>query len=277
VRAEQLTPTLAHHGEGPIWDARLQQLLWVDLLRGDVLFTQPSGDTDRLHVSTVAACVVPRRGGGHVVATERGFTLLDGEGVAEVLADVWDDPSVRMNDGACDPGGSFYCGSMAYGAAAGRGSLYRLDADGSVHRVFDGVTISNGLGWSPDGSVAYYVDSPTQRIDRCSPDLAGREPFVSIDPSLGTPDGLTVDANGGIWVALWGGSAVHRYAPSGDLDFVIELPVAQVSSCAFGGADLDTLFITTSAEDLADPEPAAGALFAVRPGIKGLPTLEYAG
>jgi sugar lactone lactonase YvrE len=277
VRAEQLTPALAHHGEGPIWDARLQRLLWVDLLRGDVLFTHPGGDTDRLHVSTVAACVVPRRAGGHVVATERGFTVLDGDGVADVLADVWEDPSVRMNDGACDPGGSFYCGSMAYGAAAGRGSLYRLDVDGTVHRVFDGVTISNGLGWSPDGSVAYYVDSATQRIDRCSPDLSSRHPFLEIDPSLGTPDGLTVDADGGIWVALWGGAAVHRYAPSGDLDLVIELPVAQVSSCAFGGADLDTLFITTSAEDLADPEPAAGALFAVQPGIKGLTTLEYAG
>jgi len=277
VRAEQLTPALAHHGEGPIWHARIQRLLWVDLLRGDVLFTQSSGDTDRLHVSTVAASVVPRRDGGHVVATERGFALLDGDGLTEVLADVWEDPSVRMNDGACDPGGSFYCGSMAYGAAAGRGSLYRLDVDGTVHRVFDGVTISNGLGWSPDGRVAYYVDSATQRIDRCSSDLGSRQPFVRIDPSVGTPDGLTVDADGGIWVALWGGSAVHRYAPSGDLDLVVELPVAQVSSCAFGGAELDTLFITTSAEDLADPEPAAGALFAVQPGVKGLPTLEYAG
>ena len=278
LRAEQLTPALAHHGEGPVWDSSLGRLLWVDLLAGDLLLTEPTGATERRHVSDVLACVVPRAsGGGHVVATERGFGLLDADGGLTTLPDVWEDPTVRMNDGACDPQGRFFCGSMAYGAAPGRGALYRLDPDRSVHPVHSGVTISNGIGWSPDGSRAYYVDSGTQRIDVCSADLTERRPFVEIDESVGTPDGLTVDAEGGVWVALWGGSAVHRYTSDGTLDLVVTLPVRQVSSCAFGGEDLRTLYITTSAEGLDAPEPGAGALFVAQPGSTGQPTLVFAG
>ena len=276
MRAEQLTDALAYHGEGPVWDAATQRLLWVDMHAGDVLATTADGaDTGRCPVGELAACVVPRAAGGYAVATARGFTLLDADGSHHQLPDVWSDTTVRMNDGGCDPQGRFFCGSMATDAAAGRGAMYRLDPDGSVTQVFTGVTISNGLGWSPDGSVAYYVDTPTLRIDACAPDLSSRRAFASVEG--GAPDGLTVDADGGVWVALWGGHAVHRYAPSGELDAVIELPVAQVTSCAFGGDDLATLFITTSAENLADPEPAAGALFAVTPTVRGLPTLTFAG
>jgi sugar lactone lactonase YvrE len=277
VRAEQLTDAVAYHGEGPVWDDATQRVLWVDMHAGDVLSTSPGGDTARTHYADLVACVVPRASGGYVVATARGFTLVDAAGARDSLPDVWDDATVRMNDGGCDPQGRFFCGSMATDAAAGRGALYRLDPDRSVTRVFDGVTISNGLGWSPDGSVAYYVDTPTQRIDACSPDLTTRRPLVAIPSDVGAPDGLTVDAEGGVWVALWGGHAVHRYAPDGTLSAVVELPVAQVSSCAFGGPDLATLFITTSAENLPDPEPGAGALFAVSPGVPGLPTLPFAG
>jgi sugar lactone lactonase YvrE len=249
----------------------------VDLLAGDLLSTDSAGETERRHVSDVLACLAPRAAGGHVLATERGFSLLSADGQVEVLPDVWDDPTVRMNDGGCDPAGRFFCGSMAYDAATGRGALYRLDPDRSVHLVHSDITISNGLGWSPDGTRAYYVDSGTQRVDLCSPDLTERRPFVSIPASTGTPDGLTVDADGGVWVALWGGAAVHRYSPDSELDQVVRLPAAQVSSCAFGGDDLTTLFITNSAEGLSDPEPGAGALFTVTPGVRGLPTLPYAG
>jgi sugar lactone lactonase YvrE len=277
LQAEQLTPAVAYHGEGPVWDAALSRLLWVDLLNGDLLLTDARGLTERRHVSDVLACVVPRAAGGHVVATERGFGLLTSRGDLTALPDVWGDKTVRMNDGACDPQGRFFCGSMAYGAAPGRGALYRLDPDGSVHHVHSGITISNGIGWSPDGGCAYYIDSGTGRVDVCSPDLAERRPFVKVPETTGTPDGLTVDADGGVWVALWGGSAVHRYSPDGELDQVVSLPVAQVSSCAFGGDDLDTLYITTSTEGLSDPEPGAGALFAVQTGTKGLPTLTFAG
>lgn len=277
--AEQVTRPDAYHAEGPIWDARSGRLMWVDLLRGDVLSLAPSStDTTRVHVDDrVAGCIVPRAAGGWVVATERGFAFLDEAGRIERLEDVWSDPAIRMNDGACDAEGRFFCGSMAYDASPGRGALYRLDPDRSVHTVHTGITISNGIGWAPDGKVAYYIDSPTHRIDVCSPDLSIRRPFVEIPAELGLPDGLTVDAEGGIWVALWGGSAVHRYTAAGALDAVIELPVRQPSSCTFGGDDLGTLFITTSALDLADPEPEAGAIFAVRPGVRGLPANPFAG
>jgi sugar lactone lactonase YvrE len=280
--ADQLTDRVAHHGEGPMWDASAGLVRWVDLLRGDVLSVDPAGGkVGRTPVGTVAACVVPRSDGGLAVATERGFTLLDPDGSAEVLSDVWSDPTVRMNDGACDPQGRFFCGSMAYDASEGRGGLYRLDADRSVHLVLDGVTVSNGLGWSTDRSTAFYVDTPTQRVDAFSYDeesgaLGERRPAIDLRGVDGVPDGLTVDADGGVWVALWGGGAVHRYV-DGVLDLVVEVPVRQVSSCAFGGADLDRLYITTSADGLDDPESGAGALFVAEPGVRGLLPWSYAG
>ena len=277
MRAEQITGPDAHHGEGPIWDNSLGLLMWVDLLRGDVLSCVPGGMVERRHIATLAACVVPRREGGWAVATERGFALVDPDGKIEALPDVWDEPSIRMNDGACDAQGRFYCGSMGYSAELGRGSLFRLDPDRSVHTIYESVTISNGIGWSPDGSKAYYIDSPTQRVDVCSPDLISRESFIEIPPDAGVPDGLTVDADGGIWVALWRGASVRRYTPDGELDDVVALPVRQPTSCAFGGKGLDTLFISTSALDLQEPELAAGAIFAVQPGVKGLPTSPYGG
>lgn len=277
MRADQLTDPIAYHGEGPVWDHFASRLLWVDMLAGDVMATAPDGSaTDRHHVGDVAACVVPRHRGGFAVATERGFVLCDESGgVIERLPDVWDDPSIRMNDGGCDPRGRFFCGTMAYDAERGRGTLYRLDLDRSVHTVLAGVTVSNGIAWSDDGDTVFYVDSPTGRIDAFDfePEtgtFGARRTVVEIAPGSGTPDGMTLDADGGIWVALWGGRAVHRYAPDGQLDEVVELPVLQPSSCAFGGDDLRTLFISTSAERL-EPDEAgpAGALFVARPGVTG--------
>lgn len=282
MRAEQVTPALAYHGEGPVWDAATGVVRWVDMLAGDLLMMEPDGgEVERVHVGEVAACVVPRAQGGLAVATERGFTLLAADGSSEVLPDVWTDQAVRMNDGACDPSGRFLCGSMGYGAPAGKGSLFRLDPDRTVHRLLDDVTISNGLGWTPDGTTLYYVDSPTRRVDAFTYDveqgtMTDRRTAIDLRDLTGVPDGLTVDDEGGVWVALWGGGAVHRYL-DGALDVVVELPVAQVSSCAFGGPSLDRLFITTSAEGLEEPEAAAGALFAVDPGVTGQPTATYGG
>jgi sugar lactone lactonase YvrE len=182
-----------------------------------------------------------------------------------------------MNEGGCDPAGALYCGSMSYSALPGAGTLYRLDVDGSVSVVQEGLTISNGLEWLPSGERAFHNDTPTGQIDVLDWDplrgLHDRRPFVRVD----SPDGLTVDADGGVWTALWGSSAVHRYAPDGSLSFVVELPVAQVTACTFGGAALDELFITTSRENLTDPEPVAGAVFTVRPGVSGLPVRPYGG
>jgi sugar lactone lactonase YvrE len=186
-----------------------------------------------------------------------------------------------MNEGGCDPDGRFWCGSMAYDQRPGAGTVYRLDADGTVAVAFGGVTISNGLDWSPDGSLAYYDDTPTHQVAAFDYDretgLTGRRTFVQLAEDE-NPDGLTVDAEGGVWVALFGAGVVRRYTADGRLDVVVEVPAAQVTACTFGGPRLDRLYITTSRENLPPEEdPLAGALFAVDPGIAGRPVREFVG
>jgi sugar lactone lactonase YvrE len=186
-----------------------------------------------------------------------------------------------MNEGGCDPDGRFWCGSMAYDRRPGGAAVYRLDPDRSVRRVLDGVTISNGLEWSPDGSRAYYDDTATHRVDVFDYDrddgLTARRPFVVLTDAE-RPDGLTVDAEGGVWVALNGSGVVHRYTPAGVLDEVVHLPTPKVTACTFGGPGLDQLFITTSREGMApDDDPVAGSLFRADVGVSGLPVREFAG
>ncbi len=283
MKAEQITAPYADHGEGPVWDQREGVLRWVDMLAGDVLTLDANGTVSRLHVGTVAAALRPRRRGGLVVAVERGFALVEPDGAVGPVQEAFGDSEVRMNDGGCDPRGRFYCGSMAYDMSPGRGALYRFDPDGSITRVLDGVTISNGIVWTPAGDLVYYIDSGTGRVDAFDYDLdraelADRRPVVSVPAEVGMPDGLTLDAEGGLWVALWGGGAVHRYLPDGRLDAVVELPASQVTACAFGGEDLSELYVSTSTleVDRAD-QPAAGALFKVDPGVRGLPAHTFAG
>jgi sugar lactone lactonase YvrE len=252
------------------------------MLAGDVLSLAADGAINRRHVGNVAAVLRPRRQGGAVIGVERGFALEDADGTLTHLDELWTDTRVRMNEGGCDPDGRFYCGSMAYDQRPGAGALYRLDPDGSVRVVLENVTISNGLEWSPDGSRAYYNDTPTQRIDVFDYDgesgLTGRRPFAEIPVEAGGPDGLTVDEEGGVWVALYGGGAVRRYTPEGVLDEVIEVPAKQVTACTFGGSGLDQLFITTSREDLKPGEdPLAGSLFQTAVGVAGLPVRQFVG
>jgi sugar lactone lactonase YvrE len=282
VRAEQLTDPVTYHGEGPVWSEGWGGLRWVDMLDGDVLSLGPDGSIDRRHVDEIAAIVRPRRGGGAVLGIERGFALEEQDGTLRRLGDLWGGDEVRMNEGGCDPDGRFYCGSMAYDQSPGAGSVDRLDPDGQVTVVLDGVTISNGLDWSPDDSIAYYIDTPTHQVSvfDYDPDrgLTGRRTFVEIREGHGDPDGLAVDVEGGVWVALFKGSAVHRYTQAGDLDEVIEVDARQVTACCFGGPDLDRLYITTSRENLQpDDDPLAGSLFTAVPGVAGLPVREFAG
>ena len=281
-RAEQITPADAHHGEGPVWSPSWRGLRWVDMLAGDVLHLDPiSGAVSRWKVGKVAAALRPRRSGGGVIATEREFVVCDEMGgELTSFGEVFADQHLRFNDGACDPAGNFLCGTMAYDETPGAGTLYRLAPDRSVETVLTGVTISNGLAWTADSSTAFYNDTPTGRVDvfdsSSSGELLHRRPFATIDSEIGTPDGLTVDAAGGVWVAIWGGAAVHRYSPEGRIDEVVELPAKNVTACTFGGDDLRELFITTSRIDDED-NPAAGALFRYLPGVTGLPSLPYAG
>lgn len=278
LTAEPVTDPIAHHGEGPVWHPSYAGVRWVDMLAGDILELSDDG-VRRTHVGPVAAAFRPRRGGGTVLAAQRGVRLLDADLRPERdLDELWTDAGIRFNEGGCTPDGAFWCGTMAYDERPGAGRLFRVAPDLTVETVLTGVTISNGLGTSPDGARVYYVDTPTGRVDVF--DLAAgpgtRQPFVHVEG--GHPDGLTVDADGGVWVALWGGGAVHRYSPDGALDIVVHVPVAKVTACTFGGPRLDTLYITTSAEDVdRAAEPLAGALFAVHPEARGLPVLEFAG
>lgn len=281
ISAERFTDVVTHHGEGVGWDPVAGVLRCVDMLAGDVVTLAPGGRVARRwHVGPVAAAWRARDRGGVVVGTRRGFALLDAEGRIEWTRDAWDDPAVRMNDGACDPAGRFWCGSMAYDTAPGAGTLWRLDSDHSMHPVLDQITISNGLVWSLDGRTAYHVDTPTGRIDGyrfdpASGTLTDRRVVAEV---AGNPDGMTIDSEGGLWVALWGGHAVHRYAVDGVRTHVVEVGPAQVTSCAFGGPGLELLYVTTSREGLPDDaDPTAGSVFVADPGIVGVPLATYAG
>ena len=278
--AEQATDPVAFHAEGPVWSARWQGLRWVDMLAGDVMSLAADGTISRRHVGSVAAAVRPRTRGGAVIGVERGFLLEEPDGTLAALDDVWDDDRVRMNEGGCDPHGRFYCGSMAYDQRPGAAALYRLDPDGSVRLVLDNVTVSNGLEWSPDGTLVYFSDTAESRVDVFDYDehagFRHRRTFAHIPG--GKPDGLTVDAAGSVWVALYGGSEVRCYRPDGVLADVVQVPARNVTACTFGGPQLDRLYITTSREGLATgDEPLAGSLFVANVGVTGRPVREFAG
>jgi sugar lactone lactonase YvrE len=278
--AHQLSAPLAEHAEGPVWFANAGQLRFVDMLAGDILTIDADGAlVERRSVGTIAAAFRPRTNGGLIIAVERGFARLSSDGQLTTLPEVWSDPTLRMNDGACDTQGRFLCGSMAYDLTPHRGSLHRLELDGSTTTVLENLTISNGLSFSPDGTSAVLIDSMTQQVRRyrMPADDGPWQEFhvlVDIDLRFGTPDGLCLDAQGGVWVALWNGSAVHRYAASGELTNVVTLPVPQVTACTLGGPDGRTLFITTSSLGIDRKEqPHAGAVFSARVSIAGDPEL----
>lgn len=276
-------------GEGPVWDERDGVLWWLDI-PGQALhrFDPAAGHDDATALGYQVGALVLRTSGGLVLATPQGFEAFDpdrGERSLLVAADA-DNPLTRMNDGKCDPAGRFYAGTMAYDGAAGAGAFYRLDPDLAVTKLFGDTTISNGLAWSADGATLYYIDSMTHRVDAFDVDLAtgaldGRRPFVHIDATPGVPDGMCIDEDGFLWVALFDGAAVHRYSPSGDLDRIVEVPALQVTCCAFGGPDYDELYITTAAQNMSDEDrrlqPDAGSMFRLRPGVAGPPPYPFSG
>ena len=270
-------------GEGPTWDERSARLLWVDILAAEIHRFDPATGQDavlptRQHVGAAK----PRAGGGLVANLRDGIGLYDPDGSFHWLADLAVE-GCRGNDAAVDAGGHLWAGTMRYDESAGGGRLYRVAPGGEVITVLDRVTVSNGVGWSPDGRRMYYVDSPTRRVDVFDVDpgtglVAGRRMFLELGEAPGFPDGLTVDADGCLWVALYGGGAVHRYDPDGRLDGVIEVPTGQVTACAFGGPQLDQLFVTTSRQGLdPDEQPEAGAVFRYDAGVRGAPQHAYAG
>ena len=288
MKAQRITDTISHHGEGPCWWPATGRLRFVDMLAGSVIELDEGGRRGyrRLPVpSPVASVIRPRAGGGAIVATERGLAL----GRAEDLSDLkevvrlYDDLSIRTNEGGCDPDGRFWIGTMSYRRTVGAASVYRRDGPGTRPvRAWGGATTANGLGFSPDGALGYWTDTPTRTVTVFDYDaragLVNPRPFVEIEEGAGKPDGLCVDAEGGVWVALHRGSAVRRYDAEGRLSEVVELPVNKVTACTFGGEDLDRLYITTSRENLPDDvEPASGSVYLADVGVKGLEPLAFAG
>jgi sugar lactone lactonase YvrE len=272
---------LAALGEGPCWDPDRQCLYWVDIPAG-IVHRLAGGAHAAWQAGQPVGAVAVRAEGGLILAARDGFLALDLDtGRVSVIAEVEADrPGNRMNDAACDRTGRMFAGTKAEDDTAGAGSLYRLDPDHRLTTVLTGVTVSNGIGWSPDESLMYYVDSPTRRVDVLDYDPAtgtggNRRPFAELPSGQAVPDGLTVDADGGVWVALWDGGTVLRYELSGQISAMVTLPVLRPTSCAFGGLGLDVLYITTAAGP--GPDSGGGGLFACRPGFTGLPANPYRG
>lgn len=291
---EVVVEAAAEIGEGPCWDPVAQVLWWVDIPAGVLHRYEPSTGTDRrLEVGQPLGAVAARRDGGLVLAVRDGFAVLDPEAPAagglRLLARVEaGDPAMRMNDGGCDRRGRFFAGTMAWARTPGAGSLYRLDPGGAVERVLSGLTLSNGIDWSPDGRTLYLVDSGHHRVDRFDFDeehgrLGGRAPLIALAPGEGMPDGLTVDVEGCLWVALYGRGVVRRFSPDGAAlpAFDVTVPASKVTSCAFGDGDLQSLYVTSARRGLSAEaralEPHAGAVFRARPGVEGRPPATYAG
>ncbi|MEU0188397.1 SMP-30/gluconolactonase/LRE family protein [Streptomyces afghaniensis] len=274
VRAE------AELGEGPTWDAAAGRLLWIDILGSRVHTYDPAtGRRTTRRTEQHVGAVKPRAGGGLVLNLRDGVGLLDPDGAFRWLHHE-PVPGRRANDAAVAPDGALWAGTMRYDEAPGGGTLSRVTGEGSVEVVLDEVAVSNGTGWSPDGRLMYYIDSSTRRVDvfdHADGRISGRRTLAVIEEGAGFPDGLTVDAEGCVWVALWQGSAVRRYTPGGELDRVIELPVPLVTACAFGGPDLTDLYVTTARTGLTEPPALAGSLFVVPGAGKGLVQPAFAG
>lgn len=281
--ARVLVRAASRVGEGPVWDSAAGMLRWVDILAGELHTTDPeSGATTSITVPTLVGAAAPRARGGLVLATREGFATLDGEAFTPRLQVLPD--GHRMNDAACDPRGRYWAGSTDLAFAANEGRLHVLDSDWQSRIILEDLSLPNGMGWSPDGSTYYLVDTTAGEILVFDVDVetglpGGRRLFTAIDPSRGMPDGMTVDTAGCLWVALWGGAAVIRLAPDGSELSVVRLPVVQPSACAFGGPQLDRLFITSARDglNLVDDD-LDGSLFVIDdPGVAGLPATPFGG
>ena len=275
-------------GEGACWLDETQSLLRVDITAGLVHRWSPAtGEqrTDRFDGDVGAA--VPRAGGGLVVAVDRRLILVDADGAQRELAEVEPDrPGNRFNDCRADAAGRLWAGTMSKTREPGVAALYRVDPGGECRPVLTGLTLSNGIGWSPAGDAMFHIDSTTQRIDRYDFDaaegtLGERRCLTAIDPADGLPDGLCVDAEDGVWVSLFGGAAVQRYDERGALSQRVELPATNPTCPAFGGVGLATLYVTTARHRLTPEQeraaPAAGCVLAFEPGVRGLPSGVFAG
>jgi sugar lactone lactonase YvrE len=276
-------------GEGARWDASRGELLRVDILAGRVYRDRVAEDGALIPVHvyrvpmTVGAITPVEGDEGWLLAAGQGFVHLMADGSLSALADVAP-AGARMNDGACDPQGRFWAGTMAHDHHAGGGALYRFDGEGRIELMLHHLTIPNGLGWSPDGRTMYLIDSGPQVVrafafDPAAGTISGGRVLVTVAEGLGAPDGMTVDAAGDLWVAIYGGGRVHRYSPNGALRQALTVPAKQSTSCAFAGPGLNRLYVTTATEDWSEArrraEPAAGLAYRFDTDATGLPATPF--
>ncbi len=274
-------------GEGPVWDNRSGELVWVDISGRLVHRWSPmTGTSSSLATEGDVGSVVLCEDGGVVLAIECELWRIDPAGQRTLLAAVAPQPGVRFNDCRVDPRGRLWAGTLQRERRHGVAALYRMDPGGDLTLVLTDRTISNGIGWSPDGTTMYYIDSTTQQVVRFAYDLdtgliSDQRVFADVAAGDGLPDGLTVDADGGVWVCLFNGATVRRYGPDGTVDREIRLPLTNPTCPGFGGPDLRTLYITTArhrlTEQQLEAEPEAGALLQIDVGVAGLPTNRFGG
>ena len=287
LRAELVLDAHATLGEGPIWDADAGVLRWVDIEGRRIHRFDPATRADTsIETATMVGAVALREGGGLMAALADGVWTVDPDtGAASRFVGLGEPPDVRSNESKCDPAGRLLVGTMAFDYLP-IGSLYAVEANGSVRPLLRELSIANGMAWSADSGTFYYIDSPLRRVDAFDYDLAtgaiaGRRPYLTFDDRVAKPDGMSIDAEGGLWIAFWDAGEVRRYDPDRVLDVVVRLPAAQVTSAVFGGPDLLDLYITTatsglSAAALAE-QPHAGGLFHVRSPVPGLLPDRFAG
>ncbi len=278
-------------GEGPVWHPVEQVLYFLDIVQGNLHRFDPAVGSHAVRsLGVVTGSMGLRSSGGFVFATQKGFALWDGGSESlDFVADPDSDHSgeTRFNDGKTDPQGRFWAGKMGgVHTSTFTNSLFRLDKDHSAHRMESGIAISNGLGWSPDLKTFYYTDSQALVIYAYDYEaetgcIANRQVFARVPEGGGNPDGLAVDVEGCIWSARWDGWKVVRYRPDGSIDLELPMPVARPTSCAFGGKNLDELYITSAFVEAGDPrekdQPLQGDVFRVKVDVKGLPEPFYLG
>lgn len=274
-------------GEGPLWNVKEQAIYWVDIDGKKIQRYYPKTEKYESFDVPVKVCMLAfRKEGGLICGAEDGFYFWDPDtNKMEFISHPEKGKTeARFNDGKVDRKGRFWAGTMTFEGATS--SLYRLDPDLSVHQMETGITIANGVGWSPDNKTMYFVDSIRYVINAYDfnyekGEINNRRPFVQLKASFGIPDGLTVDSEGYVWCAIYGGWKVMRYAPNGTTAAVVEMPVSKPSSCIFGGKDLDELYVTSISEGLSEKqknqEPMAGDLFVIKADVKGLSEPDFAG